>query len=180
LPHEILENLAHANWNTPAPRPIDPAVFFDLVKIRRLLSEAEDASLKANTGYQPSGWADAHGRQGQGQINRFGLGARQSRLSPELQRRSRLRAVQKLSEAYHLDEIATSVLMMQGSTGLEKVAAPLLKQDPAQAEATYVNFFHEKIPSRQVAEFTSLAPLNQLVAADSNDVQFLRSRGSIE
>jgi hypothetical protein len=70
--------------------------------------------------------------------------------------------------------------MMQGSTGLEKVAVPVLKQDPTHADAKYVNFFHEKIPSRQVAEFTSLTPLNELIVADPNDAQFFRTRATVK
>ncbi|KXJ92114.1 hypothetical protein Micbo1qcDRAFT_162230, partial [Microdochium bolleyi] len=34
LPVEVLEIIANANYHMPTPRPVDPAVFYDLLKIR--------------------------------------------------------------------------------------------------------------------------------------------------
>ena len=42
------------NYNTPRPRPIDPAVFFDLVKIRRLVDDATDLAVRATSGVASS------------------------------------------------------------------------------------------------------------------------------
>ena len=50
LPPEILETLANTNYNTPRPHPIDPAVFFDLAKIRRLVDEATNLAVRAASG----------------------------------------------------------------------------------------------------------------------------------
>lgn len=88
-------------------------------------------------------------------------------MSPLLCHRLRVMAIQKLATAYKMDEIATSVLVMQGSA-LDDVAEKVLKtghlsrehshkasrllvkinSDPSNQDAQYVNFFHERIESR--------------------------------
>ncbi len=82
--------------------------------------------------------------------------------------RLRALAVQKLAAAYRTDEIASSVMVMQGGSIFEDIAERVLKigasfflsicnyltqrlgKDPSDADAKYVHFFHEKIPSRFV------------------------------
>ena len=59
----------------------------------------------------------------------------------------REQAIQKLSKAYHLDEIACSVATMQSASPLEDVASLLLQRNPQDPDGKYVHFFHEKIPS---------------------------------
>lgn len=62
--------------------------------------------------------------------------------------RLRALAVQKLAAAYAADEIASSVMVMQGGSVFDDIAERVLKHDPNDADARYVHFFHEKIPSR--------------------------------
>ena len=62
--------------------------------------------------------------------------------------RLRALAVQKLAAAYAADEIASSVMVMQGGSVFDDIAERVLKYDPTDADAKYVHFFHEKIPSR--------------------------------
>lgn len=88
----------------------------------------------------------------------------------------REQATSKLSKAYHLDEIACSVATMQSASTLEDVAHLVLQRNPLDADAKYVHFFHEKIPSRQLAECTSLEPLNQVIAERPNEPEILRTR----
>ena len=86
--------------------------------------------------------------------------------------RLRALAVQKLAAAYKTDEIASSVMVMQGGSVFDDIAERVLKAgewllryhfllehskgcadvtaDPADVDARYVHFFHEKIPSRFV------------------------------
>lgn len=64
------------------------------------------------------------------------------------QHRMRELAVNKLALAYRIDEIATAVVTMQSASAVDEVAAKVLKKNADQLEALYVNFFHEKIPSR--------------------------------
>lgn len=64
--------------------------------------------------------------------------------------RLRALAVQKLAAAYAADEIASSVMVMQGGSVFDDIAGRVLKYDPNDADAKYVHFFHEKIPSRYV------------------------------
>ncbi|KAH8665771.1 hypothetical protein BGZ60DRAFT_409865 [Tricladium varicosporioides] len=88
----------------------------------------------------------------------------------------REQATQKLSKAYHLDEIACSVATMQSASTLEDVAQLVLQRNPNDADAKYVHFFHEKIPSRQLAECTSLEPLDEVIAERPAEGEILRTR----
>jgi len=109
--------------------------------------------------------------------------------------RLRALAVQKLAEAYKQDEIASSVMVMQGGSVFDDIAERVLKvgesimsmywclenvprklplinllayhlvfhiltylADPNDANAKYVHFFHEKIPSRSVGLLSLLSP----------------------
>jgi hypothetical protein len=112
----------------------------------------------------------------------FGFGHRpppQTKLSPERKHRMREQATQKLMEAYRLDEIASSVATMQGASTLEEVASLVLQRNPQDSAAKYVHFFHEKIPSRQLVECTSLTPLNEVAAAKPSDPAPLRTRAMV-
>lgn len=85
-------------------------------------------------------------------------------------------ATQKLARAYKLDEIAASVATMQSASSLEDVAALVLQRNPRDADAEYVHFFHEKIPSRMLAKCTSLAPLDRVIAERPTEGAPLRTR----
>ncbi|KAL2015314.1 hypothetical protein VTK56DRAFT_5807 [Thermocarpiscus australiensis] len=182
LPAEILETIANANYNTPRPRPIDPSVFFDLVKIRRLVDEATDLTVRAASGVTAIGnWnhpAASH------HVAALGLGFSgrpppQAKLSAERRHRMREQAAQKLAKAYRLDEIACSVATMQSASSLEEVASLVLQRNAQDPDAKYVHFFHEKIPSRHLAECTSLLPLNEIIAARPTDPEPLRTRAVV-
>ena len=85
-------------------------------------------------------------------------------------------ATQKLSHAYHLDEIAASVATMQSASTLEDVARLVLQRNDQDADAKYVHFFHEKIPSRQLAESTNLQALDDVVGQKPMEAAPLRTR----
>ncbi|KAK1831819.1 hypothetical protein QBC39DRAFT_258011 [Podospora conica] len=177
LPPEILETLAHCNYNAPRPRPIDPSVFFDLVKIRRLVDDATNLCVKAATGVaslNPNGGNQHAQALGLG----IGLGG-QTKLSTERKHRMREQATQKLAKAYRLDEIACSVATMQSASPLEDVASLVLGRNPEDPDGKYVHFFHEKIPSRKLAESTSLATLNQVIMERRTDPEPYRTRATV-
>ncbi|KAL2159484.1 hypothetical protein VTH06DRAFT_2489 [Thermothelomyces fergusii] len=183
LPPEILETIANANYNAPRPRPIDPAVFFDLIKIRRLVDEATNLTVRAASGVASIGhWGVPGAGSHHADMLGFGYGARpppQAKLSGERRHRMREQATQRLMEAYWLDEIASSVATMQSASSLEEVAALVLQRNPNDADAKYVHFFHEKIPSRQLAECTSLGPINDIIAARPSNPAPLRTRAMV-
>ncbi len=106
----------------------------------------------------------------------IGGGGGNAKLSKERKHRMREQATQKLSKAYHLDEIACSVATMQSASTLEDVAQLVLQRNPLDADATYVHFFHEKIPSRQLAECTNLEDLDKVIAARPAEGEILRTR----
>ncbi|KAF2010092.1 hypothetical protein BU24DRAFT_428130 [Aaosphaeria arxii CBS 175.79] len=85
-------------------------------------------------------------------------------------------ATAKLSQAYHLDEIAASVATMQSASTLEDVAHLVLQRNPNDVDAKYVHFFHEKIPSRMMARFTPLDTLNEIISERPHDGSPWRTR----
>jgi len=105
-------------------------------------------------------------------------GGASAKLSPERKYRMREMAVSKLAMAYRLDEVAASVATMQSASALDTVAMLVLQRNPANIDAKYVKFFHEKIPSRMMAEYTPLTPLNEIVANEPGHAQaaVLRTR----
>jgi hypothetical protein len=187
LPPEVLESLANNNYNLPRPRPIDPAVFFDLLKIRRLVDDATNLTVRAASGVTSSSLQNSL-NAGNGLLGNTGAalglglggGGGNAKLSRERKHRMREQATQKLSKAYHLDEIACSVATMQSASSLEDVAQLVLQRSPLDADAKYVHFFHEKIPSRQLAECTSLQPLDEVIAERPSEGEPLRTRAVIK
>lgn len=85
-------------------------------------------------------------------------------------------ATQQLSRAYRLDEIAASVATMQSASALEDVARLVLERSCDDGDAQYVHFFHEKIPSRALAECTSLRPLDNVISTRPREAAVLRTR----
>lgn len=179
----MLESLANNNYNLPRPRPIDPAVFFDLLKIRQLVDDATNLAVRAASGVTSSSLTNSQ-NAGNGLLGNGGAalglglggGGGNAKLSRERKHRMREQATQKLSKAYHLDEIACSVATMQSASTLEDVAQLVLQRSPLDSDAKYVHFFHEKIPSRQLAECTSLQPLDEIIADRPHEGEILRTR----
>ncbi|KAK4694567.1 hypothetical protein P7C71_g3032, partial [Lecanoromycetidae sp. Uapishka_2] len=184
LPPEVLESLAYSNYESPHPRPIDPAVFFDLVKVRRLVEEATDLAIRAANGTTSSALSNSlsagNGILGGGGAAALGLGiggaGPNAKLSRERKHRMREQATQKLARAYKFDEIAASVATMQGASSLEEVAKLVLQRSPNDTDAKYVHFFHEKIPSRMLAQCTTLEALDQVIQDRPTEGAPLRTR----
>jgi hypothetical protein len=129
---------------TPIPPPVDPGVFRSVTSIRRYIDEASDLAVRAASGLSavalgavrgggssasysnPSPWATA---QSLG-INPFNDPAGNGRnVSMSATRIHRLRAlaVSRLAAAYRTDEIAASVMVMQGASALDDIAERVLK-----------------------------------------------------
>lgn len=120
------------------PPPIDPGVFRSVTHIRRLIDEASELSVRASsglsaaalgsmnrgTGYNQSQWGLAHslGLAGVGDNN-----GRNVAMSAMRIHRLRALAVQKLAAAYKADEIASSVMVMQGGSVFDDIAERVLK-----------------------------------------------------
>lgn len=176
----MLESLAHSNYHAPRPRPIDPAVLYDLVKIRKLVDDATNLAVRAASGIASSAIMKDGGLLGGNAAGVLGLGIAGGgpapRLSRERKHRMRELATQKLAKAYKLDEIAASVATMQSASSLEEVANLVLQRNPDDPDAKYVHFFHEKIPSRMLAKCTSLKPLDDVITERPSEGAPLRTR----
>ncbi|KAF9069351.1 hypothetical protein BDP27DRAFT_1421134 [Rhodocollybia butyracea] len=175
------------------PPPIDPGVFRNVTSIRKLIDEAAELSVRAASGlsaaelaspsmyggmngYNGNSWAAA---QALGINPLGGNGGRNVAMSAMRIHRLRALAVQKLAQAYKADEIASSVMVMQGGSVFDDVAEKVLKVDPNDVDAKYVHFFHEKIPSRQLAESTTTQILDDLIAANPQRLEYFRTRGVV-
>ncbi|KAF9469558.1 hypothetical protein BDZ94DRAFT_1242700 [Collybia nuda] len=175
------------------PPPIDPGVFRSVTSIRRLIDEAAELSVRASSGlsaaelgsmrtgsgYGGSPWAAAQSL-GINPMGNNGGGGRNVAMSAMRIHRLRALAVQKLAQAYKADEIASSVMVMQGGSVFDDVAERVLKNDPYDLDAKYVHFFHEKIPSRQLAESTTTKILDELIAAEPQRLEYYRTRGIVQ
>lgn len=182
MPTEILETIANVNYNTQRPRPIDPAILFDLLKIRKNVDDAADLAVRAASDTASPTLSSVNGGMpGVSSMNAFGLGltGHGTKLSRERRFRMRELASQKLARAYRLDEIASSVATMQGASTLEDIGALVLQHSPEDPDAKYVHFFHQKIPSRQLAESTSLQPLEDIVSARPGQPEVLRTLATV-
>ncbi|KAF5346123.1 hypothetical protein D9758_009976 [Tetrapyrgos nigripes] len=186
------------------PPPIDPGVFRSVTSIRRLIDEAAELSVRASSGLSAAELGSMRGSStGGSSYGGYGgsawaaaqtLGFNPNTLSPggrnagggrnvamSAMRIHRLRAlaIQKLAEAYKQDEIASSVMVMQGGSVFDDIAERVLKVDPNDANAKYVHFFHEKIPSRQLAESTTTEILDDLILAHPHRLEYFRTRGVV-
>ncbi|KAJ7104072.1 hypothetical protein B0H15DRAFT_6260 [Mycena belliarum] len=177
----------------PTPPPIDPGVFRNVTSIRRLIDEAAELSVRASSGLSAaelnmmrspsspsmnspysnynSPWA--------GLLPGSGGGGRNVAMSAMRIHRLRALAVQKLASAYTADEIASSVMVMQGGSVFDDLAERVLRTDPNDADARYVHFFHEKIPSRQLAESTTTQVLDELIQNQPQKLEYYRTRGIV-
>lgn len=107
----------------PAPRLIDPAVFYDVIKIRKAVDEAAQDSVRASTGLSNTAM--------NGRMDYFGAGGGPgSQLSKERIFKIRQKAVKLLSKAFALDEVAASVATMQATSTVEDVGQHVLKREP--------------------------------------------------
>jgi hypothetical protein len=124
----------------PIPPPIDPGVFRSVTTIRRLIDEASELAVRASSGMSAAalgsiraGSPNMHGSpwalaQSLG-MNPLGDpgGGRNVAMSAMRIHRLRALAVQKLAAAYRADEIASSVMVMQGGSVFEDIAERVLK-----------------------------------------------------
>ncbi|KAI0327648.1 hypothetical protein GY45DRAFT_1327293 [Cubamyces sp. BRFM 1775] len=173
------------------PPPIDPGVFRSVTHIRRLIDEAAELSVRASSGLSAAALGSMRGGPGMNGsawataqslgLNPLGDGGNGRNVAMSAMRVHRLRAlaVQKLAAAYKADEIASSVMVMQGGSVFDDIAERVLKVDPNDVDARYVHFFHERIPSRQLAESTSTQVLDELIAEHPHRLEFFRTRGIV-
>ncbi|KAF7312387.1 CRAL-TRIO-N domain-containing protein [Mycena indigotica] len=186
FPTNIPPNLSFPDPGKPAPPPIDPGVFRNVTAIRRLIDEAAELSVRASSGLSAAELSSMRSSSSIGSsylgFNAWGTNNNNGRnVAMSAMRIHRLRAlaVQKLAAAYRADEIASSVMVMQGGTVFDDLAERVLKVDPNDPDARYVHFFHEKIPSRQLAEFTTTQVLDELIQRQPQKLEYYRTRGIV-
>ncbi|KAG9033018.1 hypothetical protein FRB95_000680 [Tulasnella sp. JGI-2019a] len=180
----------------PLPPPIDPGVFGSVITIRKLIDEAEDlvlrvasgmsgpamnsmnANLNAFTnGMSPSTKATAMALGlGVGPSGEISSGGRTPPMSATRAHKLRVLAVHKVADAYRIDEIIASVMIMQGASALDDLAERVLKTEPRNADAKYVHFFHEKIPVRQLVQYSSISILDELILDYPRQLAYYRTR----
>ena len=115
------------------PPPIDPGVFRSVRSIRQLIDEAAELSVRASSGLSAAelgtmrGGSSLHGNPWT-TAQSLGLNpGRNVAMSAMRIHRLRAVAVQKLAQAYKADEIASSVMVMQGGSVFDDVAERVLK-----------------------------------------------------
>lgn len=115
----------------PSPRLIDPSVFYDVVKIRKVVDEASQDSVRASNGVANN--ATHNGGRG---MDMFGTpGGAGAQLSKERVFKIRQKAVRLLARAFELDEVAASVATMQATSTVEDVGGHVLRREGNNAGA---------------------------------------------
>lgn len=180
MPLDTLEAISHLNWNTPGPRPVDPAVLFDLVKCRRLLEEAVALTERAAGDTAPSKMTGINGgvpmylqQQSRTQVQNV-------KLSPERKFRMREQAIQKVCQAYRIDDMAASMDSMQTYSPLLGLAPLVLKRNPDDVDAKYVQFFHEKVSPDLLVSEAAEASIEEVISARPHELEALRTRADIK
>ncbi|KAM3523277.1 hypothetical protein NHJ13051_005189 [Beauveria bassiana] len=129
---EQLEAICEATYNMPPPCPIDPAILFDMLRIRRLVDDA----------------ASDVEREEEGQSSPFS----RETLGSGIRARLRRQACQKLSEAYRIDELVCSMAMLRCAPSLEEVSSRVVKENPANVDANHAQHSesqYEEIPDEK-------------------------------
>ncbi|OBT89302.1 hypothetical protein VE02_02590 [Pseudogymnoascus sp. 03VT05] len=186
MPIEELELLAKSNWALPRPRIIDPAVFFDLLKIRQLTGEACDLAVRATAGIATSALSNpftiARSMQG-GAAEALGLGSFgpgvEAQLSPEQNFQMREKATQKLSDAYHLDDTASCVVTMREASVLQRVARQVIetpRENLDRIDGKYVHYFHQKTDDKAMMNPEALSLLDEVIIERHMSAEPLRTR----
>ncbi|KAF9535603.1 hypothetical protein CPB83DRAFT_842039 [Crepidotus variabilis] len=199
-PHRLCANLPYMQLPSilqkpfpSAPPAIDRHIFHSLIQIRRLVDEASELSVRASSGMSsvelgslPSNggvyggmWGAAHALS-MNPMGRPNKGGRNVTMSANRIHRLRALAVQKLAQAYRADEIASSVMIMQGGDVFDDIAERVLKVTPNDSDARYVQFFHEKIPSRHLSQTTTTCVLDELISAHPQRLEYYRTRGVVQ
>lgn len=142
-PHNMISSTIATSPTSgkPAPPPIDPGVLRSVTAIRRLIDEATELSVRASSGLSTvelgsirnassynngSSWATAQSL-GLNPLGTTNGGGRNVNMSANRVHRLRALAVQKLAQAYRTDEIASSVMVMQGGSVFDDIAERVLK-----------------------------------------------------
>lgn len=137
-----------SNVGKATPPPIDPGVFRSVTSIRKMIDEAAELSVRASSGLSAaalgamrggggSAWAAAQSLGinvlgGEG----GGGGGRNTAMSAMRIHRLRAMAVQKLAAAYKADEVASSVMIMQGGSVFDDIAERVLKVGRSRSSIT--------------------------------------------
>lgn len=91
----------------------------------------------------------------------------------------REQATQKLSKAYQLDEIASSLVTMRGASILERVAQQVIetpRENMDRLDGKYVHFFQEKISEKTRQDPNSLALIDEVINGWVLSAEPLRTR----
>ena len=124
------------NPSVPLPPPIDPGVFRSVACIRRLIDEASELAVRAANGISSTAVSSLRSpisASPWGTAQSLGLNplveppSRNVHMSSARTHRLRVMAVKKLAAAYKADEIAASVMVMQGASALDDLAERVLR-----------------------------------------------------
>lgn len=164
----VTKTLTWTNYTKSLPRFVDNGMCFDLIRIREMVDKAIHLSIGATMGVMPSGPGSAQTSDG-----------RSPQMSAVRRHRLRVEAVHHLAQAYALDDIATSLFVIQSASALEDLPRLVLERAPDNRNAQYVHFFHEKIPNQQLLQTTHPAVLDPIVESDPRNPAVWRTRGVV-
>ncbi|KAJ3097122.1 hypothetical protein HK100_005421 [Physocladia obscura] len=197
LPLELVNAIQSMNLTTPARTDIhgnklfalDPHIVSSLIEIRSLVDEGTEESKQHAINEKINYPASAHAVHANALIS-ISSGTATVRTRAQA---SRLResCISLLARAYRKDEVLASVVCMQSASALETVITKHLasasgsstknnsRSSSLSADALYVSFFLEKIPSRCLSANTDTRTLDMLIAASPLTCAYYRTRGLV-
>ncbi|KAK4182598.1 hypothetical protein QBC35DRAFT_546672 [Podospora australis] len=162
LTRTTLEDLAKINHKSPQPHPIDPALLFDLVKLRRHVDEAITLAREGTKS------------------------TLQTRKNYKLNK-----AAELLSQACKLHDIAFWTVAVYGGAGstFSQVASLFPPRKPDRSDIKYVYFFHKDFHKETIGKvddlnsqmdgLTRLQLLNEIIEDWPTDPAPLRTWGML-
>jgi hypothetical protein len=152
------------------PAPVDAAALRNVMEVRRLIEAAGDLIVRATSGMTAAELKQLNDpfEGGGGVLHSPPIAnstARSHTVSHVRQNRLRAMAVSHVAQAFRIDEIATSVVLMQSATAFDEIAQKVLRAEPGNVDAAYVMYYQERIPSRTLCHSTSPHILDPIIAA---------------
>ena len=197
VPVEQLAHVVRANLQHPRPHPYDPAVLQDALRVRRAVDDATDLAVRAASGLVSAPFSSRR-RAAPGRARRAPAEAGARAAGTARATRSGSAGAAAAARPRGSAASASSACATWRPSGWRRRTAatrsppawprcsrrrasttwPLhvLRRNAQDLDALYVHFFHEKIPSREVARCTPLDVLDQLILERPNDPAAYRTR----
>ncbi|KAK2592862.1 hypothetical protein QQS21_009429 [Conoideocrella luteorostrata] len=170
-----LEAIANANYNSLLPRPIDPGVVFDLLKVRKSLDTARELAETAEdwitrfSGTWMKGLSSSSAFDGDRATVDKNTSVRKLEIACRYLARSLLR-----------DDMAVNIAQLHSHSAVLDIAGAVLQSNSSDSDAKYVSFLHQNIKTEELADITILQTLMGLTGRQYGEPELFRTIADIK